>query len=233
MFRLNRKILVSGCGISWTGQPRRTWAHVLRTTGLDIVDVGGPAVSNQWIINQAVAAAASGQYTHIILQLTNTGKLDVEVNDERRQELVNTDSVRNFCIEDKVWPSSMSQEHESKKLYYKWLHSPGLETQDIATKLYLLHEYCNNNAIKLIPFQGYSINWTDSDKKLIHHLIYIDDNCWDDYEASEYWKRHDHSQGNTVPCLAYQIKLAKNLATLHFPDIVSKIEVIERLHQIN
>jgi hypothetical protein len=46
------KILVSGCGITYSKQKVQTWPNIFRLLGCTIVDVGGPAVSNQWIINK-------------------------------------------------------------------------------------------------------------------------------------------------------------------------------------
>jgi hypothetical protein len=48
----NKKILISGCGFSFSKQERKTWVNVLKSVGVNIVDVGGPAVSNQWILNK-------------------------------------------------------------------------------------------------------------------------------------------------------------------------------------
>lgn len=232
MSESNRKILVSGCGMSWSGQQRRTWVHVLRTAGADITDVGGPAVSNQWIINKAIAEASQTRYSHIFIQLTNLGKLDVEVDEIRRKELVEPDSLRNFTHQD-VWPSSTSQDHESKKLYYQWLYSPRLETEDIACKLRLLAIICQARGIVLIPFLGYAITWSAQDRRMLDDLVDLDDNCWDEYTASSHWANHDHTNKNTVPCIGYQIELAKTIAAAHMKDLVPKIEVIERLHQNN
>ena len=108
----NKKFLVSGCGFSWSGQERKTWVNILRAVGVDLVDVGGPAVSNQWIINRAFQQLLANQFDHVIIQLTSLGKLDVEINAER-QHLVNNDSLRNFVV-DGIWPSSHSQEHPAK-----------------------------------------------------------------------------------------------------------------------
>ena len=47
------KILISGCGISFSGI-KPTWVKVLKLCGYDITDVSGPAISNQLITNQII-----------------------------------------------------------------------------------------------------------------------------------------------------------------------------------
>ena len=139
----NKKLLVSGCGFSWSGQKKITWPKLLYVTGTKITDVGGPAVSNQWVINRIVEELyKNSDYDIVILQLTSTGKLDVDINrPDQLSELVEKDSIRNF-VYNNVWPSSHSKDHESKQLYYQWLESPRLEIQDLWCKLIMLNNYC-------------------------------------------------------------------------------------------
>jgi hypothetical protein len=133
----NKKILVSGCGLSWGSQERKTWVNILKIGGASIIDAGGPAVSNQWIINQSILQAMSNtDITHVVIQLTSIGKLDVETNPDRIAELVESDQLRNFTFNG-IWPSSHSTNHPAKQLWKTWLSSPGLELQDIFCKLVL------------------------------------------------------------------------------------------------
>ena len=70
MLLSNKKVLVSGCGFSFGGQERKTWVNVLKSVGVNIVDVGGPAVSNQWILNQAFLKLLEDEsINQVILQL--------------------------------------------------------------------------------------------------------------------------------------------------------------------
>ena len=90
-------ILISGCGISWSGQTKPTWVKVLKLCKLPIIDLGGPAVSNEYILNKLIKHLLQHQnVSHVICQLTSTGKLDVEVNALRLKDMVETDPFRNF-----------------------------------------------------------------------------------------------------------------------------------------
>jgi len=167
MSQLNKKILVSGCGLSWSIQECRTWVNILKVLGLDIVDVGGPAISNQTILNRTFEYLLShSDISTVIVQLTYIGKLDVEVDDYRKSILVDPDPVRNF-VQHNIWPSSSSQHHISKQLWVKWLHSPVLEIQDLCYKLILLKHWCDTHNIQLVVEQGYSIDWSDTQKNLL------------------------------------------------------------------
>ena len=74
---------------------------MLRASGVDITDTGGPAVSNQWIINRAFLNMLEQHHDHAIIQLTSIGKLDVEIiHNNRYRDLVCTDSLRNFSVDD-------------------------------------------------------------------------------------------------------------------------------------
>ena len=108
MSKSDKKLLVSGCGITFSGQTSKTWVNILSVAGADIIDVGAPAVSNQWIINRAfLQLEADPEIKKAIIQLTAIGKLDVEIDDERVKVLVEPDSIRDFTV-DNVWPSSFS-----------------------------------------------------------------------------------------------------------------------------
>ena len=116
-------ILISGCGISWSGQTKPTWVKVLQLCKVPVLDLGGPAVSNEYILNKLIKHLLQYQnVSHVICQLTTTGKLDVEVNAERLEGMVKPDPFRNF-VHDGVWPSSVSELHPAKQSYYKWLYS--------------------------------------------------------------------------------------------------------------
>lgn len=228
MSNLKAKILTSGCGFSWSGQQRKTWINVLKAAGADVTDVGGPAVSNQWIINNTFKELLKNSYNYAIIQITSLGKLDVEINDERFETLVKTDSLRNFTI-DGVWPSSVSRDHESKKLYYKWLQSPGLELDDLYVKLLLLNHWCETNNVTLLVIQAYTLPWTEEQKNNLGFVKYIDSSLNDQYVNSEFYNLHDFSDSNGVPCVKYQIEIARQLASIVSPEILNKINKIDQL----
>jgi hypothetical protein len=223
MSQLNKKFLISGCGLSWSGQERKTWVNILKASGLKITDVGGPAVSNQWILNKVILELLKNDYDTVIIQLTSLGKLDIEINEERIQELVVSDSLRNFTYKN-IWPSSVSDEHESKKQYYKWLMSPTLEMDDIVVKLVLLNELCTQRKINLFVFQGYDIPWTEEQKKLVHKIIVDQPSLYNAYPNSVHYKFHDYT--NSVPCLSYQFVIAKLISTYCCHYIIPKIDMI-------
>jgi len=221
MSKLNKRILVSGCGLSFSGQERKTWVNIFKVAGIKMTDVGGPAVSNQWILNKVILELWANRYDTVIIQLTSLGKLDVEVNDERHAELVINDPIRNFVYQN-VWPSSVSDTHLSKQLYYKWLSSPNLETEDLVCKLLLLKHLCDQFDIDLHVFQGYSILWNDKQKELLDSIIYdLNGDLYSAYPNSEHYQFHDHT--NTVPCLSYQFVLAKTIASVCYPEALDKI----------
>lgn len=223
MSQLNKKFLISGCGLSWSGQERKTWVNILKATGLKITDVGGPAVSNQWIINKTILELLENPYDNIIIQLTSLGKLDVEINEERIKELVVNDTLRNFTYKN-IWPSSASDDHESKKQYYKWLMSPSLDTEDIVVKLSLLHEICAIRKINLYVFQGYDIPWSEQQSHILKNIIINEPSLYNAYPNSIHYQFHDHI--NTVPCLSYQFVLAKLISKHCCPYVIPKINMI-------
>jgi len=223
MLLSNTKILVSGCGITYSKQQLKTWANILQLAGCHILDVGGPAVSNQWIVNKTFLALQ--QHIDIktaIVQLTGLAKLDVDVDQERIDQLVTPDPLRNFIIDHDfqvksqeqitgsgVWPSSFSSHHESKKQWRKWLFSPALEKEDLYCKLVLLDNYCQQHQIKLYVYQGYEISWTQSQTLNLQNIIENIDTCWyPEYVKSSHYQQHNHQNSNTVPCMGYQIELS-------------------------
>ena len=117
------KILISGCGLSWSKQERSTWTKVIRLCGVDIDDQAGPAISNQLILTSMIQAVMENDYSQAVCQLTSTEKLDVEVNNDSRKDLVAKDPIRNFTHKG-YWPSSVSQNHDSKKMFYEYLPKP-------------------------------------------------------------------------------------------------------------
>jgi len=205
------KILISGCGLSWSKQERSTWTKVIRLCGVDIDDQAGPAISNQLILTSMIQAVMENDYSQAVCQLTSTEKLDVEVNNDSRKDLVAKDPIRNFTHKG-YWPSSVSQHHDSKKMFYEYLYSPTLEQQDTVFKWMLLQKLCAEKGIKLHTILGYKINWMEGVQK---DLIATDHNwnIYDYYTNGEYWKLHDHSLGekNTVPNKYFQIHLAKKI----------------------
>jgi hypothetical protein len=228
MSLLNKKILTSGCGISWGSQTKKTWVNVLKTVGANIVDVGGPAVSNQWILNRTINhVICHSDIDHVIVQLTGLGKLDVEVDEIRMTELVKTDSIRNFAING-VWPSSTSLDHPAKQLWHKWLSSPGLELQDITLKLVLLNHWCRSRSISLTVFQGYNLPWTQDQKLLLSSIV---DTAAEPavpvYKKSHFYQWHDHVGQNTVPCLEYQFELARYAALQIDAQLVGAVQKLQ------
>ena len=225
----NKKVLVSGCGFGFSVQERKTWVNVLKSVGVNIVDTGGPAVSNQWILNQAfLKLLEDDSINQVILQLTSTGKLDVEVNAQRQQELVESDSLRNFTFRG-IWPSSYSVDHKSKRLYNQWLVSPGLEAQDVFCKIMLLRDWCQSRNIEFTVLQAYDMPWTESQRSVLSAIIQnISDPLYDQYKRSEHYQFHDHTNQNTVPCKQYQIDLAADICQKIDPVFLPRIERISR-----
>lgn len=224
MFKYDKKLLVSGCGISFSGQQAKTWVNILSLAGADIVDVGGPAVSNQWIINRAfLQLEADPGIRQAVIQITAIGKLDVEINDERIETLVEPDTIRNFTVDD-VWPSSASEEHESKRLWKQWLCSPKLEQQDVICKLRLLKHWCGTHDVKLTVIQGYDMLW-DNDQhaqltSIIHNIEY---NIIDHYHGTDWYKSHGDID---VPVLGFQFEIAQTVAQQIDPGLVDRVEKI-------
>lgn len=216
-----KKVLISGCGITWSDQKRKTWGNILRLTGLKIIDVGGPAVSNQWILNRAISYVLDNPVDYVVIQLSSLGKLDVEVNPVRELSLVKSDSLRNFTV-DGIWPSSNSLEHPSKQMWFDFLYSPRLELQDLEVKLKLLKFYCDNKNIPLLVLKGYDIP-VGSFKE----LIYNEQSLYEQYVSDEFYVYHDSTEQNTVPCLEFQFQLAiliEQALTLGVSDRINKIQ---------
>ena len=196
-------ILISGCGITFQGKDP-TWAKVFRLAGAKMKDVSGPAISNDLIVNTLLEELYQNNYTHVICQLTNWQKLDVEVN-EHNVDIMKSDSVRNFSHKG-YWPSSTSTEHESKQMYYKYLYSPYMEEQNIILKLLLLQKLCKETDTKLMLIQGYDLKWTNplhSKLKLFKDFI-----IYDDYVSSKHYNGHEYG---LVPSKEYMILLANKI----------------------
>jgi hypothetical protein len=225
---MSSKILISGCGMSWSGQERPTWVKLFKLASAEIVDVGGPAVSNQWILNRAfLKLSEDPTIKRAVIQLTCVGKLDVEVNSERIKELVELDSLRNFVYQG-VWPSSMSLDHPAKQLWDQWLSSPVLELQDIFCKLVMLKFWCDNNGVALTVMQGYELEWADTQRQQLANIITdINFNFGDDYiNSPEYALRKDELG---VPCLEYQIKIAERIANVAAPELLEKLRKVKKV----
>jgi hypothetical protein len=221
----NKKILISGCGVSWGQQTKKTWINILKTVGANIRDVGGPAVSNQWVLNQAIDHVIHhSDINHVVVQLTNLGKLDVEVDAERLAELVEPDTIRNFTING-VWPSSVSQDHPAKQLWTKWLFSPGLELQDLTNKLVLLDHWCRSRNISLTVFQGYNLPWTQDQRLLLSSIVDTEaEPAVSFYKKSHCYQGNEHDGQNTVPCLEYQFELALYVALQIDAQLVNSVQ---------
>lgn len=225
-------ILVSGCGITYETVGYKTWPRVFRSLGYNIIDVSGPAVSNQWIVNKALLKLLNERdISTVILQLTSLGKLDVEVNQDRLHELVINDRLRNFVITPghsvvkvddhnvhgvdtgSIWPSSTGLDHPAKQSWKQYLYSAGLEMEDIFCKLMLLQEYCKNNNIHFLVFQGYDLIWqTDQYHRLGAIVKNLDKSFYSEYSQSRFYQYHDHTAQNTVPCFQYQVHIAQTIS---------------------
>ena len=226
MYKYDKKILVSGCGISFSGQQAKTWVNILSLTGADIVDTGAPAVSNQWIINRAfLQLEADSTIRQAVLQLTAMGKLDVEINEERIKELVEPDPIRNFTVDD-VWPSSASEHHPSKQLWRQWLFSVQLEQQDVICKLRLLKHWCDAHAVKLTVIQGYDMRWDPDQQAQLASIIHdVEYNIIDHYHGSEWYT---NNQTIDVPVLGFQFETALAVAQHIDPALADRVEKIRQ-----
>lgn len=215
------KILISGCGISFSGE-RPTWVKILKLCGCDLVDRTGPAISNQTILNELLTGLHQLEdVTHVVCQLTSNGKLDVELNQHNRSAM-QSDSLRNFTHKG-MWPSSVSQEHVAKQMYYRFLYSPGIEQRDTILKLLHLQSMCDHRGIRLLVLQGYELGYTDT----LWHEVRLDRRfvIYDDYRASPQYQNHDHSGQNTVPHVSYQLRLASKInAEFLKMDLEDKLE---------
>lgn len=230
---MSNTILVSGCGITFPGE-RKTWVTVAKSIGLKIIDMSGPAISNQSIINSIITTILeNNQITDVICQLTTIGKLDVEINESRLETLVQKDSLRNF-VHKNMWPSSHSREHSSKELYYQWLYSPTLEIITLSNQIIMLDSFCNQRGINLSVVQGYKINWAVAPSVLKLTCFTDDFIIYDDYKASEAYKEHDYSNQNTVPNVKYQAQLASKIlskAKINFDRV--KLDKVLKHYGIN
>jgi hypothetical protein len=195
--------------------------------GANITDVGGPAVSNQWIINKTFIELLNNSYDYAIVQLTSPGKLDVEVDADRELALVKTDSLRNFTYQG-VWPSSHSREHPAKAMYEDLLYSPGLEIEELFVKVMMLHNWCHTHNVKLIVIQAYDLPWTDQHRNYLKDIVQnLDQPLYKQYQQSEFYQCHDSSNQNTVPCIGYQADLAYKLAGIIAPTLLDRIQKIK------
>ena len=221
-------ILLSGCGITFRGENKPTWTNVLKMAGLNLKDLSGPAISNTLILNSLIMEMYKGTYDNVICQLSNHGKLDIELN-ENNTVLMQKDPIRNFSFQG-YWPSSMSNDSDAKKIFYKYLYSPTLEQQDTILKLLHLQQLCRNTHTKFFVVQGYKINWCPKLLDLVAKLNYNKQFViYDDYVNHETYAHHDHSNNNTVPCVQYQTVLAKYINDNFLKD--KKVDsVLQRLN---
>ena len=196
------KLLVSGCGISFSGE-HPTWVKMLRILGVDIDDRTGPAISNVTILNNIFDGLTNDDVTHVVCQLTSAGKLDVDATDSR-SDLWTKDTLRNFTWQG-IWPSSTSRVHQCKQQYYQWLYSPVQEQRDIVHKLHYLKLLCETKDVNLYVIQGYGLTWPEKMYFDTHYDIQTS------YKHSSVYCLHDHSHSNTVPCRQFQYKLAHKI----------------------
>lgn len=205
----------------------KTWAQVFRLMPYPMIDVSGPAVSNQWIIDEAFYCLLENpDITDVILQLTSVGKLDIDVTEDR-EIMVTNDSLRNFTYKG-IWPSSHSLEHESKRLWKQYLWSPGLEIKELCAKIIMFSDWCQANNKNFLCYQAYHINWTEQHKKYLNNRIRNLNQPWDTvYKQSEFYAQHDYSGGNTVPAWGYHLELSKIVAGdlgLNIDNLMKKLK---------
>ena len=201
---VNPKVLISGCGVSYGKNEIPTWVKVLKICGVNIKDLTGPGITNSLILNLLIDELHKNNYSHVICQLTNQKKLDVELNDKNKA-LMQQDSLRNYSFKN-YWPSSTSIDHKSKQMYYDYLYSPTIEEKDLIIKLLYLQELCDKKSIKLFIFQGLKIKWKDPLHKKIK--IYKDFIMLEDYKNSVHYT---HNTKTVTPNKFYQIDFAKKI----------------------
>ena len=213
------KVLVSGCGITFSGE-RPTWTKVLWLSGVAMVDVSGPAISNYIILNNLLEQLYTQKdFSHVICQLTSMGKLDVQLQDNNRW-LMEQDSIRNFEFQG-YWPSSGSMEHAVKRNWKDYLYSPKMEEQDIIFKLLLLQDLCILKKIPLMIVQGYPIQWTNPLIDCIQISDYI---IYEAYKQDDSYYEDDHSPKNNVPMKEFQIKLARKFNNMFLHMDLPKLD---------
>ena len=170
-----------------------------------------------------IDAVMKNEYSQAVCQLTDIGKLDVELNSDDRREIMKEDPIRNFSFQN-IRPSSSSQDHESKRLYYKYLYSPQIEQQDTILKLLHLQKVCEATGTELYVMQGYRMNWTNNliDKVNMDKDFVI----YEHYKAHKLYAHHDFTNNNTVPNKLYQIEIARHINDnfLRWDGMQSKIE---------
>ena len=215
----NPKILIGGCGFSYGYRDLPTWPKVLKICGLNITDLTGPGMTNGLILNLLITELHKNHYSHVICQLTNQGKVDVELN-VKNKKLMQNDPIRNFKFLDKYWPSSTSKNHEAKKLYYDYLYSPGIEEKDLIIKLLYLQKLCKEAKTNLFIFQATAINWKDPLHKKIN--IMKNFNMLDDYKDSTYYKHHDHNDKRDKPNKFYQVHFAEKINSLFLKQKINE-----------
>jgi len=200
-------ILVSGCGISYAQGERPTWIKILKICGAKIKDLTGPGITNVLILNLLIDELYKKDYSYVICQLTQQGKLDVELN-KKNKKLMQSDSLRNYSFRN-YWPSSFSKEHPAKQMYYDYLYSPTIEEKDLIIKILHLQKLCEDKKIKLLILQGTKIKWQDT----LHKKLHIDKNysIIDDYKLSIHYDKHDHTSPVITPNIGYQLELAKKI----------------------
>jgi len=223
-------ILISGCGISYGQGEKPTWIKILKICGLKIEDLTGPGITNGLILNLLIDELYQNDYTHVICQLTQPGKLDVEIN-EKNKELMESDSIRNYSFKN-YWPSSFSKDHLAKQLYYDYLYSPGIEEKDLIIKLLHLQKLCEIKKTKLLIIQGIKISWQDS----LHKKLDMDKNysIIDYYKLSNHYDKHDNSSPVITPNIYYQVELAKKINNIFLnQDIEKKLNKISKYLEFN
>lgn len=221
----NKKLLVNGCGLTFGNERIKAWPKILSAVGVPVIDLSGPAVSNQWILDRTVEYL----FTHddinsVVVQLTNIDKLDVSVDPQRVEDLVGPDSLRNFVWKD-IWPSSGSREHVSKDMYFKYLYSPELITKELANKCKLLDFWCQQHNITCKIYQGYPIPWTNRDLTVAGSLIQNPESSWSqEYVQSPFYVTHDFALSNRVPCIEYFFYRARKVAEDFGIPVLDKLD---------
>jgi hypothetical protein len=114
-------------------------------------------------------------------------------------------------------------------MYNQWLSSPSLESEDVFCKLLLIKNWCETHQIELTVLQAYSIPWNiEQLSQLTNLIVDIENPLYSQYKKSLYYVQHDFSNQNTVPCIEYQIELAKTVSGWVDPIFLPRIEKIQK-----
>ena len=102
------------------------------------------------------------------------------------------------------------------------------------SKLMLINNWCAIHQIELFVLQAYVIPWTNMQfNQLKNIVVNLGDPLNLQYINSSQYACHDFLNQNTVPCLLYQIELAKYVSSLVEPVFLNRIEKIQKHYNPN